>query len=186
MMWAWLPTAAWMCDMAALISAMPIWLLSRLTRARPRVGAYPFTTLHPNLGVLTYGDRSVILADIPGLIEGAHTGKGLGHDFLRHIERTKVLVLMIEAVGLSWDDQLEIVRGELLQHDLELADKPHLVAINKADLMPLDEVKTLEDNDTGTLISALTGHGLHRLVQRMVGLVEETDKERADGRGKRS
>jgi GTP-binding protein len=161
-------------------------LLSRLTRARPRIGAYPFTTLHPNLGVLTYGDRSVVLADIPGLIEGAHTGKGLGHDFLRHIERTKVLVLMIEAVGPSWEDQLEVLRGELLQHDLKLADKPHIVAINKADLMPVDEVETLEDNNTGTLISALTGHGLRRLVQRIVGLVGETDKGRADGRGKRS
>jgi GTP-binding protein len=161
-------------------------LLGRLTGANPRIGAYPFTTLAPNLGVLTHGDAAVIIADIPGLIKGAHAGKGLGHDFLRHIERTEVIVFMLEAIGGSVQDQLGILRSELVLHDARLADRPFLVVINKVDLLAKSEIDRIKREGFAIPISAVTGYGLRHLVKQIVGMVDSIKKEGADGRGKRS
>jgi len=112
-------------------------LISRISAARPKIADYPFTTLTPNLGVVGLsGDRSFVVADVPGLIEGAHRGLGLGHQFLRHLERTKVLVHLVDVSGASGRnpvDDLDTVRRELELFRPELAGKPQLVAANKID-----------------------------------------------------
>jgi GTP-binding protein len=158
-------------------------LLARLTGARPKVGAYPFTTLRPHLGVLDYGDRTVVLADIPGLIEGAHSGKGLGHEFLRHIERTKVLVCMLDASSPDHAEELESLRRELTLYDVDLADKPFLVALNKTDLLSETEVRRIKRKAEYLPISAVTGYGLKDLVGRMAGLLEEPAENCVDREG---
>jgi GTP-binding protein len=119
-------------------------LLAALTRAHPKVAAYPFTTLEPNLGTMTLGERVVVLADIPGLIEGASSGTGLGDRFLAHIERTVVLVFVVDgALGVSAAlAAIATVRGELSAFSGQLAGHPGLIAVNKADL--IDEAAAAE------------------------------------------
>jgi GTPase len=153
-------------------------LLSRITRANPKVGAYPFTTLSPNLGIAALDDeRQIVFADLPGLIEGAHEGKGLGHEFLRHIERTQVLVFLVEAGSEDPERDLEILEGELEQYAGDLRSKPSLVALSKIDLV--DEVeaerlrKRLEARGTEAIsLSSVTGAGLDRLLRRSWELLE--------------
>lgn len=114
-------------------------LLSAVSAATPRVADYPFTTLTPNLGVVQLsGSRTFVMADIPGIIEGAHEGKGLGHQFLRHIERTRTLALMIPADALEPQAEYDKLRDELRHYSAELATKPHAVVFTKADLLPPD------------------------------------------------
>lgn len=108
-------------------------LLAALTRARPKIADYPFTTLEPNLGVMDGAD--LVIADIPGLIEGASRGKGLGHDFLRHIERCRILVHILDATGKTLAADYRQVRNELEQHSSELLKKPEIIVLNKIDLM---------------------------------------------------
>ncbi|HNP88096.1 MAG TPA: GTPase ObgE [Kouleothrix sp.] len=112
-------------------------LLSVISAARPKIGAYPFTTIQPNLGVVALGDLSFVVADIPGLIEGAHRGVGLGHDFLRHVERTRLLIHVVDAAGIDGRDPLDDyhkINEELRLYQPELAKRPQLVALNKVDL----------------------------------------------------
>ncbi|MBK9942451.1 MAG: GTPase ObgE [Kouleothrix sp.] len=112
-------------------------LLSIISAARPKIGAYPFTTIQPNLGVVAVGDFSFVVADIPGLIEGAHRGVGLGFDFLRHVERTRLLIHVVDAAGVDGRDPLEDYRkinDELHLYQPELARRPQIVALNKTDL----------------------------------------------------
>jgi GTP-binding protein len=114
-------------------------LLSAVSAATPRVADYPFTTLTPNLGVVQLsGSRTFVMADIPGIIEGAHEGKGLGHQFLRHIERTRTLALMIPADALEPQAEYDKLMDELRRYSAELAAKPHCVVFTKADLLPPD------------------------------------------------
>lgn len=113
-------------------------LLSKLTRAHPKIAAYPFTTLHPNVGLTDYDDYSrITIADIPGLIEGAHTGRGLGHDFLRHVERCRVLLILLDMAGVDnrkpWDDYRQLLE-ELKLYNKELLQKPRVIVANKLDL----------------------------------------------------
>src|SRR5206468_6770011 len=113
-------------------------LLARLTRARPKVADYPFTTLEPALGTLQTDDRQLVIADIPGLIEGASAGAGLGHEFLAHIERTRLLVHVLDLNPLDGSDpqaNYETVERELRAHDPRLAALPHVLALSKADLV---------------------------------------------------
>ncbi len=120
-------------------------LLSRLSHARPEIADYPFTTKHPNLGRVQIDfDRSFILADVPGLIEGAHAGVGLGHDFLRHIQRTGVLVHLVEPIPMDGTDPLEnyrCIRDELSQYDEALGMRPEIVAVTKAELPGAEQVR---------------------------------------------
>jgi GTP-binding protein len=114
-------------------------LLSRLTRAHPKVADYPFTTLAPALGTLELEDRQLVIADIPGLIEGASAGAGLGHEFLAHVERTRLLVHVLDLAPLDGSDPVEnhrIIEAELAEHDERLAGLPRIVALSKADLVP--------------------------------------------------
>ncbi len=139
-------------------------LLSALTKAQPKVASYPFTTLSPNLGVMRLDEwTTCTVADMPGLIEGAHQGKGLGTRFLRHIERTKVLVFVVDAAVADPSRELEILMLELEQYDQSLTGKPRLVVFNKTDLLPARarrQPKTL-------YISAKTGTGLDQLRKRI-------------------
>jgi GTP-binding protein len=113
-------------------------LLARMTRAAPKVAAYPFTTLEPVLGTIDAEDRQLVLADIPGLIEGASAGAGLGHDFLAHVERTRLLVHVLDLAPLDGSDPVrnfEVIERELADHDPRLAALPRVLALSKADLV---------------------------------------------------
>src|SRR4051795_9287361 len=120
-------------------------LLARMTRAAPKIAAYPFTTLEPVLGTIDAEDRQLILADIPGLIEGASGGAGLGHDFLAHVERTRLLVHVLDLAPLDGSDpasNFEVIERELAEHDPRLASLPRLLALSKADLVPPEVAET--------------------------------------------
>ncbi len=148
-------------------------LLSRVSAARPKIADYPFTTLEPYLGVVAAGEfDSFVLADIPGIIEGASRGKGLGLDFLRHIERTAVLVFVIDASGAepaaAAAATLETLRAELVAHDAQLGARPALVALNKIDLLDAGARAALPARIAGLAahaISAATGEGVPALVR---------------------
>ena len=117
-------------------------LLSVLTSAKPKIADYPFTTLKPNLGIVEYRDfRSFVIADIPGIIEGASEGKGLGHYFLRHIERNSILLYVIAADADDVADEYRILKAELIKYNPDLLDKRQVIAISKSDLLD-DELKT--------------------------------------------
>src|SRR5438552_17626368 len=156
-------------------------LLSRLSRAQPEIADYPFTTKHPNLGLVTVGgDRTFVLADLPGLIEGAHEGVGLGHEFLRHVERTRVLVHLVEpfpADGSGPVSNYRVIRRELELHSQALAEKPEIVALSKAELTGSEEVRQRLAQELGgdvLAISAATGQGLAQLVRKLVELLDAT------------
>lgn len=155
-------------------------LLSRLTRATPEIADYPFTTKYPNLGVVRIGyDRQFVLADIPGLIEGAHAGVGLGHEFLRHVERTKVLVHLVEPMPSDQSDPItnyRAIREELRLYDESLIARPELVAVTKCELPDAAEVaEKLEAEIGGPVfrISAVTGKGLPDLIHRIFDVLKE-------------
>jgi GTP-binding protein len=153
-------------------------LLARLTRAHPKIADYPFTTLQPVLGTLAFDERQLILADIPGLIEGASAGAGLGHEFLAHVERTRLLVHVLEISPLDNSDpqaNYELVERELREHDPRLASLPRILALSKADLV--DEhtrhrakrewIKRLGPDVPVVVTSAVTGLGLRELAAEL-------------------
>jgi GTPase len=143
-------------------------LLSKLTAARPKIADYPFTTLAPNLGVADDGERRLVVADVPGLIEGAHEGRGLGHRFLRHVSRCRVLVSVVDASSPGPAADLATVRAEVAAYDPALAGRPSLLVVTKADLV--DAPPRL---DPGQItVSAVTGEGIDVLAERLVALAE--------------
>jgi GTP-binding protein len=152
-------------------------LISRISAAKPKIASYPFTTLTPHLGVVSLSrDRSFVVADVPGLIEGAHRGLGLGHQFLRHLERTRVLVHLIDVSGESGRDPVadyETIRRELALYRPEMADKPEVAAANKMDVVAdPDAVARLEAHLAARdvrlhRISAVTGAGVEGLLKAM-------------------
>jgi GTPase len=153
-------------------------LLSRLSRARPEIAPYPFTTKHPNLGrVQIDADRSFVMADIPGLIEGAAEGVGLGHEFLRHIERAGILVHLIEPAPLDGTEpaaNYRAIRAELGKYNAALLERPEIVAVTKADLPEAVELRKQLAESLGRdvlLISAVTGRGLNDLVAAVARLL---------------
>jgi GTP-binding protein len=150
-------------------------LLSRLSHAQPEIADYPFTTKYPNLGLVTIGgERAFVLADLPGLIEGAHDGVGLGHEFLRHIERMRVLVHLVEPLPPDSSDPLanyRVVRRELELHSQALAAKAEVLLVSKAELTGTDAVRQRLEQELGRevlAVSAVTGQGLSRLVAAIV------------------
>lgn len=150
-------------------------LLARLTQAEPKIADYPFTTLEPNLGVLDpkkaglrgKNTPELVFADIPGLIEGASQGRGLGQEFLRHIERTKVLVHLIDALSADPERDYQTIRQELKEWKLDLTDKPEVIAVNRVDANPefAKEYKGFIKEHKAVLISAVTGQGLIELIR---------------------
>jgi GTP-binding protein len=159
-------------------------LLSRLSHAHPEVADYPFTTKHPNLGIVRVGgERTVVLADLPGLIEGAHQGVGLGHEFLRHVERTRVLVHLVEPLPPDGSDPLhnyQVLRRELKLHGHGLDDKPEIVAVSKAELTGSNEVRKRLEEALGRevlAVSSVTGLGMARLVGAIVERLSQAPAE---------
>jgi len=160
-------------------------LISRISAAKPKIGHYPFTTLTPNLGVVQppFGEPFVV-ADIPGLIEGAHAGAGLGIKFLRHVERTRILVHLIDVADLDPSDILDTfntINKELQLYSAELAQKPQFIVINKMDLTGADEAAdqfrmALGDKDV-MLISAVTGQGVKSLLSKIVQMIDKDCSE---------
>ncbi|MCK4639002.1 MAG: GTPase ObgE, partial [Bacteroidales bacterium] len=142
-------------------------LLSVISAAKPEIADYPFTTLRPNLGIVAYRDNySFVVADIPGIIEGAHDGKGLGLRFLRHIERNSVLLFMVPADSKNITEEYSILLNELKQYNPELLDKSRLLAITKSDLLDeelTDEIKKELPDIPCVFISSITKKGLARL-----------------------
>jgi GTP-binding protein len=162
-------------------------LLSRLSRATPAIADYPFTTKYPNLGIVGLGgETAFVLADLPGLIEGAHTGVGLGHEFLRHVERTRVLVHLVEPLPSDGSDPVQnyrIIRKELRLYNAPLAEKPEIVCVSKAELTGAEDVQKRLTDELGhevLLISSVTGQGLSQLVGRVSQLLAEIKREEAE------
>jgi GTP-binding protein len=163
-------------------------LLSRVSRARPEIADYPFTTKTPHLGIVQLDmDRSLVMADIPGLIEGAHAGAGLGHEFLRHIERTRVLVHLVEPQPVDGTDPIEnyrAIRSELEQYGHGLGDRPEIVAISKCELPGAAELQPKLAAASGRdviLFSSVTGQGLDRLLQAAHAALIESRRDGRDG-----
>ena len=164
-------------------------LISRVSAARPKIADYPFTTLAPNLGVVELDDREFVLADVPGLIAGAATGKGLGHDFLRHVERAGVLVVLLDPTPLQDATppvQYDVLLQELSEHLPELGERPRVVALNKIDVMAdTDEhVKWAEHREIELFrISAVTGEGVGSLVHAIADAVARRSRQVPDRPG---
>jgi GTP-binding protein len=169
-------------------------LISRISAAKPKIADYPFTTLEPNLGVVSVGDvsdgRSFVVADIPGLIEGAHEGAGLGTQFLRHIERTRLLVHLVDVSDASGRpdpvQDFEVIMNELTSFGAHLEEKPMIVVASKIDVANKDKLAKLKRFAKKKKldfyeVSAVTGHGIEELKFAMADRVEEVRRKRAPG-----
>ncbi len=160
-------------------------LIRSMSRSRAKVADYPFTTLVPNLGVVPYdADRHFVIADVPGLIEGAADGAGLGHQFLRHIERTRVLVYMLDSTDdVIPPDAFKILHNELQCFENELVNRPYLVCLNKTDLVDSEWLDMCEESlralgvDNLHRLSALTGDGTKKLITLVADLLEGRVRE---------
>ncbi|MBS3850220.1 GTPase ObgE [Devosia sp. J2-20] len=156
--------------------------LAAVSAAKPKIADYPFTTLHPNLGVVSIGERDFVLADIPGLIEGASEGVGIGDRFLGHIERCGVLIHLIDGTQADVKRAYESIRFELAAYDERLGEKPEIVVLNKVDSIPADElkekVKILKQVSKQNVlqVSAVTGKGTDMV---LYGVIETLDAEKA-------
>lgn len=146
-------------------------LISAISQARPKIADYPFTTLEPVLGIVRYKDyKSFTVADIPGIIEGSHQGKGLGYKFLRHIERTKILLFLIDITSGKYRQEFNILINELKSYSKKLTEKKRIVALSKADLIEEMEIKKIKrknsliDGARVHIFSSVTGKGLNELL----------------------
>lgn len=155
-------------------------LLSRLTAAKPEIANYPFTTKFPNLGIVHVDHAtSFVMADVPGLIEGAHRGVGLGHEFLKHIERAGILVHLVEPQPMDGTNPVEnyhAIREELVQYNSALGDRPEIICVTKAELPGAEEIQKELQASSGKpvlLISAVTGQGLPELVRQIAAQLDE-------------
>ncbi|MBI5230994.1 MAG: GTPase ObgE, partial [Coriobacteriales bacterium] len=167
-------------------------LIARMSAARPKIADYPFTTLRPNLGVVRAGkDRSFVVADVPGLIEGASEGKGLGHEFLRHVERTALIMHVVDLTGSYEErdpvDDFGVINRELAAHAEELADRPMVVVGNKADMPGTEEASKRMREHVEALqlryfeVSAVTGQGIEALERAVAEMVHELRSEALTG-----
>ena len=148
-------------------------LLAAVSSARPKIANYPFTTLQPHLGIVKYGEyQSFVMADIPGLIEGASEGKGLGHQFLKHIERTKLLLFLIDTMESDPADTYELLQQELLSHNPDLSKRKHIIVRTKIDTKADHTDWTKMENEY-LEISSVSGAGIPELIKRIGKLLNE-------------
>ena len=159
-------------------------LLSVVSAAKPKIANYAFTTLEPNLGIVSYRDgKSFVMADIPGIIEGAHEGRGLGTRFLRHIERNSILLFMIPADADDICEQYAILLNELEQYNPELLDKRRLLALTKSDLLDEELMQAIADGPLPDLphvfISAVTGLNIDRLKDMLWEALQDSNAQQA-------
>jgi GTP-binding protein len=166
--------------------------LAAVSAAKPKIADYPFTTLHPNLGVVRAGERDFVLADIPGLIEGAHEGAGIGDRFLGHVERCAVLVHLIDGTEDDVKTVYKTIRNELHAYNPELAEKPEIVVLNKIDALDeselKDKLKTLKRLSHGAQVlaaSGVTGQGVDKVLYAIVDLIDADRAERAEAERRR-
>ena len=158
-------------------------LLSRITAAKPKIADYPFTTLHPNLGVVNQDDKEFVIADIPGLIEGAHEGSGLGHRFLGHVERCKALLHLIDVTSNNIKKDYVTIINELKAYDTELAKKKQIIVLTKCDATDNEKIDTAKkelkklkiNNVVG--ISAVSGDNIVTLIRKLQDLVSSNNQE---------
>jgi GTPase len=161
-------------------------LLARVSAARPKIADYPFTTLHPNLGVVRHKGRELVLADIPGLIEGAHRGAGIGDRFLGHVERCRALLHLVDATGEHPAADWRTVRSELAAYGHGLAEKPEIVVLTKADITAeaqLAEARRALADAAGAeplILSAATRKGLEEVLDACLTLIDRVEEERAE------
>ena len=162
-------------------------LLSRVSRATPEIASYPFTTKSPNLGIVSLGgDAGFVIADLPGLIEGAAQGVGLGHEFLRHVERTRVLIHLVEPFPSDESDPVHnyhAIRKELRDYTIPLDNKPEVVCVSKAELTGANEVRDRLAADLGRevlLFSAVTGEGLQLVIGRVAQMIADLKRTEAE------
>jgi len=149
--------------------------ISKISNAKPKIADYPFTTLVPNLGIVKYGDyNSFVMADIPGLIRGASDGKGLGSQFLRHIERTKVLVYLVECIDEEIYENFVTLKNELKKHNPELIKRPSLLLLTKIDLIPTEllELEKVSKEIPIVQISSVSGKNLNEAIQSIAELIQ--------------
>lgn len=159
-------------------------LISACSAARPKIGAYPFTTITPNLGVVSLDGETFVMADMPGLIEGASEGVGLGHRFLKHVERTRVLVHVVDGFPMDGTDALEnykTVENELALYSPELAERPSVVALNKTDLASPSDVEAVAERFRAEgvevfPVSGATSQGVQPLLRRVLALLREAER----------
>ncbi|MBI4923065.1 MAG: GTPase ObgE [Devosia nanyangense] len=160
--------------------------LSAVSAAKPKIADYPFTTLHPNLGVVRLGERDFVLADIPGLIEGAHEGAGIGDRFLGHVERCAVLIHLIDGTQEDVKTAYKTIRGELAAYDAGLADKPEILVLNKIDALSEDDIKekakVLKRLSKAEVFAAsgVTGKGVETILYRVISIMDEAKAERTE------
>ena len=160
--------------------------LAAVSAAKPKIADYPFTTLHPNLGVVKVAERDFVLADIPGLIEGAHEGAGIGDRFLGHVERTGVLIHLVDGTQGDVKEAYTIIRGELAAYDEELAQKAEIVVLNKIDALTPDEIKekskVLKRVSKAEVMtcSGVTGQGVQQVLYRVIATLDADKAERAE------
>jgi GTP-binding protein len=154
-------------------------LLAAVSAAKPKIADYPFTTLHPQLGVISIDGREFVLADIPGLIEGAHAGVGLGDRFLGHVERCRVLLHLIDAAGSHAGEAYKTVRAELAAYGHDLAEKPEIIALNKADAVDADELKRQAARlkraagRAPLILSGATGQGVPEAMRALAAVIDQ-------------
>ena len=149
-------------------------LLSKLSSARPKIADYPFTTLEPKLGIVKYGEyNSFVMADIPGLIKGASEGKGLGHQFLRHVERNKILVFLIDSQDPDPNSTFQTLRDEIYQYNPDLRIKPIIICQTKVDLEFEGKNQWIQIGKEIIKISSFTGKGLNKLVRKIISIIHK-------------
>tara|TARA_B110000305_G_scaffold240625_1_gene311827 strand:+ start:1176 stop:2210 length:1035 start_codon:yes stop_codon:yes gene_type:complete len=160
--------------------------LSAVSAARPKIADYPFTTLHPNLGVVGIDSKEFVMADIPGLIEGAHEGAGLGHRFLGHVERCRILLHLIDATGEDPVAAWKMLRNELKAYGGDLYDKPEIVGLTKLDATPedyaADLVIALQEAGAGQVLalSSVTGSGVATMLRQLINVIETSRAKEAE------
>ncbi len=153
-------------------------LVNKISSARPKVGDYPFTTLEPVLGIVSHASHSFVVADIPGLIDGASSGKGLGHEFLKHIERTYALLFVIDAYEDDAWKKFQTLRKELKNFHPKLVEKPYVIALNKSDLGIDSAVRKFKAKKERFIVtSALSGEGIRELTQSLSDMVPDRHKK---------
>lgn len=183
-MWVWLRLKL-IADagLLGLPNAGKSTFLSAVSAARPKIADYPFTTLHPNLGVVAVDAKEFVMADIPGVIEGAHLGAGLGHRFLGHVERCRVLLHLVDATGNDPVAAWRVLREELKAYGGGLNDKPEIVGLTKLDATPKDYAHDLADalraEGAGTILqlSAVSGEGVTTVLRSLMGVIEDAVAE---------
>ena len=149
--------------------------ISKISNAKPKIADYPFTTLTPNLGIVTYEEyKSFVVADIPGLIEGASLGKGLGSKFLKHIERTKILIFLIDISSDNVSDEYNTLLDELENHSKELMNKPRFLFITKSDILSIDKYDEIDrpENIESMIISSVSGYNIKESIQEIKKILE--------------